>query len=697
MRKPRGDANPSGADCGQPSRLRYALLGAALCALTILAYSNSFSAGFAFDNKPLILEDQRVHAATSENLDLILHRTYWWPRAEAGLYRPVTTLSYLLNYAVLGNAEKPFGYHCFNLLLQIANVLLVYLLAAHFIRKLWPPVFVAALWAAHPLLTESVTNIVGRADLLSGLGILGGLLLYIRGARAKGLARVACLAGLLCASALAAFSKESGVVLCGLIVLIEACWWTKGRSPRSLLYGLLAALPPALWMLWQRWSLLAAYGSGTFPFLDNPIVGAGFWAGKLAASAVLSRYLWLILWPGRLCFDYSYPAIPLATGTLQDWLAWATLIAVACGAAIAFRRNRAAFFFLAFAFITILPAANLLFPIGTIMAERLTYLPSIGIVFCVVVASYRFLGRFAPYVLPALVALLLLRTLTRNADWQNDLTLSTAAVNAGSESYKVHLVRAEALFGADDAHSRVDEAVAEADRSVGLIRSLPYSLSTPAPYRVAALYHFMRGEMRKNPAGQPAPESLSDYETAADLAGRCISLTGNYDWAGLKKSDPGKFYGAAQTVAFGALYRLQSYAYLRLGEPAKALAPAERAQELDPLLPDSHRQLADTLEALGRTNDAAIALVRGILITSDSGLQLRLEELYRGSAALRECVLLSPNGAMLLNPACAAVHRDACSAANEALQITTAVGLADRARSIGNLAAHEFACAPAVR
>ena len=173
----------------------------------------------------------------------------------------------------------------------------------------------AALWAVHPLLTESVTNIVGRADLLSGLAILGGLLLYIRSTHAQGSPRLACLVGLFFASALGAFSKETGVVLCGVIVSYEVCWWTKGRSPRNLLYGMIATLPPVLAMLWQRWSLLATYGKGFFLFVDNPIAGAGFWTGKLTAAAVLSKYLWLILWPGHLYFDYSYPAIPLASGT----------------------------------------------------------------------------------------------------------------------------------------------------------------------------------------------------------------------------------------------------------------------------------------------------------------------------------------------------------------------------------------------
>ena len=106
-----------------------------LCLLTLLAYSNSFVAGFALDNRGLILEDARIREASSENLALIFQHTYWWPYGESGLYRPLTTLSYLFNYAMLGEATAPAGYHWFNFLLHAANVLLVYALGLRLARN----------------------------------------------------------------------------------------------------------------------------------------------------------------------------------------------------------------------------------------------------------------------------------------------------------------------------------------------------------------------------------------------------------------------------------------------------------------------------------------------------------------------------------------------------------------------------------
>src|ERR1041385_4926139 len=152
----------------------------AIAAAVLLAYANSFAAGFAFDSKGLVLDDARVHALAAENFALIWRHTYWWPVGESGLYRPLTTVSYLFNYVVLGNGQDAAGYHWINFLLHSGNAFLVWLLARRFWNERWPPALLAALWAVHPVLTESVTNVAGRADLLAAGSLLGGILCYLK-------------------------------------------------------------------------------------------------------------------------------------------------------------------------------------------------------------------------------------------------------------------------------------------------------------------------------------------------------------------------------------------------------------------------------------------------------------------------------------------------------------------------------------
>jgi len=157
-----------------------AKLSLLLCLLTLAVYANTFGLGFALDAIGVVEGDPRVHAVTAGNLALIFQNDYWWPSSVDTLYRPFTTLSFLFNYAILGNADSAAGYHVVNVLLHLANVLLVFQLAQRVLRERTAAFFAAALWAVHPVLTESVANIAGRADLLATMAVLGGLLLYDR-------------------------------------------------------------------------------------------------------------------------------------------------------------------------------------------------------------------------------------------------------------------------------------------------------------------------------------------------------------------------------------------------------------------------------------------------------------------------------------------------------------------------------------
>ena len=280
------------------------------CLLALVAFSNSFSVGFPLDNRELILFDTRIRQMTLENLQLILRHSYYWPNGEAGIYHPLTTFSYLVNYTIFGNGENPAGYHWINLLIHLTNVLLVYSLARRMGKY---ALYIAGLWAVHPVLTEAVTNIIGRSDLLAGTAVLGGLLCYLKSREGK-----MWLVGVALAAAAGTASKESAVVLPGVIMLWEVAFGTWNGSPA--LQGVLACAVPVGLVLLQRAAVLAASVPAEFPFIDNPITGADFVTGRLTALAVLGRYLKLAFFPLQLSADYAWSQIPLASG--GDWPYW---------------------------------------------------------------------------------------------------------------------------------------------------------------------------------------------------------------------------------------------------------------------------------------------------------------------------------------------------------------------------------------
>src|SRR5438128_605850 len=128
------ESAPEGASVAYAAagrRRLHQVLILALGLITLLAYSNSFRCGFTLDSQKMILLDPRITAVNRANLALMVNRGYWYPIEGSGLYRPLTTLSYAFNYALLGNAARPAGYHVVNVALHWLNAALMYLLACH--------------------------------------------------------------------------------------------------------------------------------------------------------------------------------------------------------------------------------------------------------------------------------------------------------------------------------------------------------------------------------------------------------------------------------------------------------------------------------------------------------------------------------------------------------------------------------------
>ena len=566
---------------GPQRDLRLVLVLGALCLLTLLAFANSFQSGFILDNQALLL-DPRIRQATTENVALIFRHTYWWPNGETGLYRPFTSLTYLFNYAVLGGGDQPGGYHWINLILHAGNVLLAFAIARRLLGGILQAFFAAAVWAVHPALTESVTNIVGRADLLAAMSVLAGFLLYLKSAE-----NAAWLAGLAVVTTLGVFSKESAVAILPVILLYEFASRNGRRNWGRLAWGSAACLIPIAAMLWARGLVLAASPPAEFPFTDNPIAGSSWWTGRLTAIGVAARYLWQAIWPAKLSCDYSYNQIPLARGSLVDWVALAVVCAALAIAVRSLRWNRGAFFFAGFAVLNFLPASNLLFPIGTIRADRLLYLPLLGLASCLVAAiwSVRRIPKSA-VVLPLLAGVITvafaLRTWTRNRDWQSELSIASADVRVSPNSFKLHQLLAASLFASDRSHSNIGQVIAEQEKSAALLDSLPDALNRPEVYRMAGYYYLVRSR-------QPSAKGERElYEKAIRSLGRSLAL------GHLPGSD-------AQA------YLLLSVAYLESGDADHALSPASRAVALDPVNPQGYRQLSAIYATQGRRSDAETA------------------------------------------------------------------------------------------
>jgi protein O-mannosyl-transferase len=628
-------SQPAAAETRRRAWLRHGWRLLAIWGLVLAAYSNSLQSGLVFDNSSVIGRDPRIREATLPNVTAILTGGYRYANSTDGLYRPLTTLSYMANYAVLGNGSEPAGYHWVNLAAHAINVALVYALGIAILGETAPAWALAAIWGLHPLLTESVTNIVGRADLLAAFGVLAGLLCHIRGSSAAGRRRLAWLAGVAAAQTIGLFSKESAAVLPGLMLLYDLTW--RDRAPwraRALSYGALA-LPFAAFLYLR--GLLHPHMLVTFA--DNPLVHAGFWTAKLTAVKVIGKLLWLFFWPARLSADYSYNAVPLFGWRAWNWEDAKTLIALAVclGAALlaallAVRWRRTGgpmLFFLVFAFVAASPTANLVVSIGSIMAERFLYLPSAGLAGFVAAAIYA-LGRRRPprpaaakaawAALGVVCLALSARTYARNADWKDEVSLWTSAVDVCPASAKAHYNLGQAL---ERVPGRLPDAIAEYraalrinPEDVEAHTNLGNALAATPGRMPEALAEF-QAALRIDPnRAEPhndlgnalssipgrLPEALAEYQTALRI--RPDDAETHYNLANALRRAPGRLpeaiaeYQAALRIDPGHADAHANLGNALAGIPGRlpeAIAEYRAALRADPGLAPAHTSLANAL------------------------------------------------------------------------------------------------------
>jgi tetratricopeptide (TPR) repeat protein len=678
------------------------LLPLGLCLLCVLAYSNSFSGGFVVDNHYIIQEDPRIRAVTSENIGLIFDHGYWFLPPEKGLYRPFTTLTYLFNYAVLGNADQPAGYHAVNLLIHLLNVIFVYALGLRLLRNLWQAFFVAGLWGVHPVSTEAVTNIVGRADLLAALAVLCGFWIYLKSGEANGSRQWGWFGGLMLATIVGVFSKESAVVIVGVIVLYEIALWKERRNVRGMLLGCAATALPILLMWIQRMRVFAKSDAPAFPYVENPLIGSGFWVAKLTAVKVLARYIWLLVWPAKLSWNYYYSQIPLAHGTLQDWIAWIAIAAVGVIVIYLLRRNPLAFFFAAFAFVAIAPVSNLVIPIGTIMAERFLYLPAIGFAACAVMAVFAIgervkLRSAATALLCLIVVMFAARTWARNSDWRDNMSLMKAGVEAAPNSYANHQFLATEMYLVDPSHANIYEVIEEGDKSLAILNPLPDSLNISEPYASAGTYYERKADLRMqtdaNGMRTVAPDSMPAYQRALAILERGERIDRLADAQNIARERArGKADFEIAHTGSVALYQELALTYLRLGANQKALDEAIYARTLAPSLPETYLLIANIDFDGNRIEDGVGTMVQAYLITGSPGVVQSLEQMFKVGMDPQGCAIAQGANGPYLNNACASTHAMICKASTNLIHAYTDARQPEQAASVRNRAVSEFKC-----
>ncbi|HVS51125.1 MAG TPA: tetratricopeptide repeat protein [Opitutaceae bacterium] len=552
-----------------------------IAGVAVAVYLNTLSAPFVFDDRRAIVDNPTIRSWAT---------ALFPPLDAAGASgRPIVNLSLALNYALGGLAVR--GYHVFNLLIHAAAALTLYGLVARTLRlprfvACWGAsartvaLAIAALWAAHPLLTESVTCVVQRSESLASLFYLLTLYAFVRGASGDS-RRWFVASGAACFVGVA--TKEMVATAPLVVWLYDACFVSDGavaawRRRAGFYFALALSWVPLGWLV------LGANGRGGtvgFGF------GVGSWHYALTQCEAVARYLALSVWPHPLVVDYGEGVVERLASV------WPQALAIVAALAFVGRvlARRQAIGFLGASFFLILAPSSSFLPLTTqTIAEHRMYLPLAALVTSATIAAHVALGRRAWMALTAVAAALGLMAIARNETYRSERALWADTVAHRPDNARAHynLAVAElALAQTTEAERELREALRLAPDYTDAYANLGQLLiHTRRPVEAVPL---LEQAVTRRPEFFAAQLNLA---TALAATGRAREAVAHYEIAA-------RLQPAAAIAQFGL-----GTTRAALGDFSAAAQALREVVRLEPQNAAAHATLATALAAGGEGSEA---------------------------------------------------------------------------------------------
>ena len=417
-----------------------------LIVIALTACVNVFQGAFQFDDVHTLFENPHLDRWQM----FIGHLTH--------MVRPVLYATFLIDRTLYG--ESPVGYHLLNLLLHLGSGLLLYRILTRVVTQdaLSIPFWASLLFLVHPIQTETVTYISGRASGLMSFSYLLGLFFYIKASEVQNISvpyRL-YLSGAIASFVLSLGSKETAMTF----PIVLFLWDTviHRLSGRSLCTSILSRHLP-FWIVlllagvWA-WSHPRYFALMHFSFNSRPL-----WDNVLSQVHVASYSIQLFFSPWDQNFDHDLPEFH----SIVQWplpLDLLLLGGLAATALVTVRRLPLQSFGIVWFFIQWLPTAVI--PRADLLSERNLYLASIGFILATVVFSVRLtewlrevspvhrIVRSASYALAVVIVIALsVFTYQRNMLYRDQLSLWSDTVAKSPQKARPHnnLGHAYALQG----------------------------------------------------------------------------------------------------------------------------------------------------------------------------------------------------------------------------------------------------------
>lgn len=392
-------------------------------------YANSLSSPMFLDDELLVKKNYLIRSFSFLPQVLVSDLTIG-VKSEANFYRPVQTISYMLDFKFWG--LNPFGYHLTNMILFMLNAILVYLLVYAVCGDRILTAIASLFFASHPIYCEAVAYISGRAEMLAGLFLFLSLFLFIRYPQfTAGKSRMAFAASLI-SFILALLSKELAIIFPLVLLLYDLSFnREKLKNGAALIrrHGFFIII--ALIYILLR--------STALKFSD-----------VLPATAGVSALKRLMIFAANFNFYFGMLFFPFGMHMSRTFLVPVNFdVYVACGVVsltlilggmfLWHKRNRQIFFWSAWFILWLLPQSGI-FPINSFLAEHFIYFSAIGFFVIVAMVIFKYFPRPAAIILTiSFMTMSGFGTVWHNRDWHSEEVFYGNILKFSPNSWLAHV------------------------------------------------------------------------------------------------------------------------------------------------------------------------------------------------------------------------------------------------------------------
>lgn len=430
-----------------------------LALLASVAYLPGLSDFWVSDDIPNIVNNPAIQIDTLDSNNLMTAAT---ANKSGPLGRPLSSLSFGLNYYFSGQQLDAGDFKITNLVIHISNGILVYLIALYLIKALKISInikipekhfaiIVAAIWTLHPIQLTAVLYAVQRMTSLSALFVLAGLLIFVIGRMRlyenKAYATTLMYIGIGIGTLLGSLCKENALLLPYLALAIEITIFSKltcGQQQKKAItfYALTAVIPAILAVIYltiHPERIFAGYTVRDFTITER----------LMTESRVVLLYISYILFPAIQNLTLYHDTIEISRSLINPWTTLPALIIISSSAILSFwfRHKTPILTFSVLWFLTAHSMESTVFPL-ILMYEHRNYVASFSIIFAACYYGLAILNHLinTPIIktcAPILVVLCMTAlTHVRSEIWSDSSTLSYFNVKNSPNSAQAHASRA---------------------------------------------------------------------------------------------------------------------------------------------------------------------------------------------------------------------------------------------------------------